>query len=177
MQKKPVIFLDSGDTLIDEGTELRDGEGIVICAQLIPGADMLVRTLFERGYLLALVADGEVRSFDNIYSQNGLDQYFSAKIYSGHIGVEKPDPRMFRAAADALGLGPSDYSRILMMGNNLSRDIRGANALGMISVFLSWTPRYPLVPADEEEVPDYTISEPLQLLELVERLVAELRPS
>ncbi|MNO25304.1 (S)-2-haloacid dehalogenase [compost metagenome] len=175
MEKKLVVFLDSGDTLIDEGTELRDGSGIVIRAQLIPGADLLVRTLFERGYLLALVADGAARSFDNIYSQNGLDPYFSAKIYSEHIGAEKPDSRMFRAAADALGLEPSDYSRILMMGNNLSRDIRGANALGMISVLLSWTPRYSMVPADEEEMPDYTISEPLQLLELVEQLNAELR--
>lgn len=50
-----------------------------------------------------LVADGVARSFDNIYSQNGLDPYLS---------------------------------------------------------------RYPLVPTDEEEMLDYTVSEPLQLLEL-----------
>jgi putative hydrolase of the HAD superfamily len=57
-----------------------------------------------------------------------------------------------------------------MVGNNLSRDVRGANQLGITSVFLSWTQRYPKVPADDLEIPDYTISEPLELIDLVETL-------
>lgn len=36
--KKLIIFLDSGDTIIDEGTEIRDDNGIVIDANVIPGA-------------------------------------------------------------------------------------------------------------------------------------------
>ncbi len=88
--------------------------------------------------------------------------------------MRKPDPRMFKAAAGALDLSEQDYGRIIMVGNNLSRDIKGANLLGIISVHLDWTPRYPKTPADESEMPAYTISEPLELLDLAESLNEKL---
>ncbi len=44
----------------------------------------------------------------------------------------------------------------------------------MISVWLNWSSRYPRTPVDEDELPDYTISEPLELLELAERINAAL---
>lgn len=53
--------------------------------------------------------------------------------------------------------------------------MKGANALGITSIFQSWTPRYPHETADESERPMYTVSEPLQLLELIERLNAEVK--
>ncbi|SEN09046.1 HAD family hydrolase [Paenibacillus sp. OV219] len=172
--KKLIIFLDSGDTIIDESTEVRDEEGIVISASVIPGADVMVRTLFERGYTLALVADGDAQSFKNVFKQNDLYEYFTTMIYSETIKASKPSPRMFKAAIGALDLSESDCSRIIMVGNNLSRDVKGANALGITSVFQSWTTRYPHTPADETEQPAYTINEPLELLNLVEQLNREL---
>lgn len=174
-EKKLIIFLDSGDTIIDESTEIRNDEDIVLSANVIPGADVMVKTLAENGYTLALVADGNAQSFKNMFTQLGIYDYFSAMIYSENIKVCKPSPRMFKAAAGALDLSEKDYSRIVMVGNNLSRDIKGANALGITSVFLSWTTRYPHTPADESEHPVYTIREPLELLELVERLNNELQ--
>lgn len=173
-EKRLVIFIDSGDTIIDEGTEIRNECGIVIKADVIPGADTAVRTLHERGYTLALVADGLRQSFQNMYTQHGLIDCFSALIYSEDIGVCKPDERMFRAAMDALGLQSSDLHRIIMVGNNLARDIKGANAFGITSVLMNWTTRYPKTPADESEKPDYIINEPMELLSLAEMLEAEL---
>lgn len=172
--KKLIIFLDSGDTIIDEGTEIRDENDIVIKADVIPGADLMVKTLAERGYTLALVADGNAQSFKNMFLQHGIYDYFSALIYSENIRVCKPSPRMFKAAVGALDLSEKDYKRIVMVGNNLSRDIKGANELGLTSVFLNWTPRYPKTPRDESEVPDYIISNPLELIDLVEKLNSEL---
>ncbi|MBN2983787.1 HAD family hydrolase [Cohnella algarum] len=169
-KKALVVFLDCGDTLVDEGSEVKDENGIVLRADLIPGAKETVRTLYERGYTLALVADGAAQSFKNTLTQNGIYDYFDAMIYSETIKATKPDRRMFKAAVGALDLGEADYGRIVMVGNNLSRDVKGARAFGIASVFLAWTPRYPHVPADESERPDYVIHEPLELLELVERL-------
>jgi putative hydrolase of the HAD superfamily len=57
-----------------------------------------------------------------------------------------------------------------MVGNYLERDVKGANALGMISVWLDWGPRRPKVPADASEVPAFTIRQPLELLQVVEQL-------
>lgn len=37
MSKKLVIFIDSGDTLVDESTEIRNADGIVEKADLILG--------------------------------------------------------------------------------------------------------------------------------------------
>ena len=50
----------------------------------------------------------------------------------------------------------------------------GANRFGITSVFIKWSPRYPMEPKNEEEVPDYIIHKPMELLDLVEKLEAEL---
>ncbi|MCI3927679.1 HAD family hydrolase [Paenibacillus sp. TRM 82003] len=173
-EKRLIVFLDSGDTIIDEGTEVRDEHDIVVRADVIPGADEMVKTLKARGYTISLVADGYALSFQNMFRQHGIYDCFDAFITSEHVRASKPSPRMFKAAMGALDLEPADAGRIVMVGNNLSRDIRGANALGLTSVHLDWTPRYPRTPADESERPDYVIHEPLELLELVERLNAAL---
>ncbi|MDU0202451.1 MULTISPECIES: HAD family hydrolase [Paenibacillus] len=169
-QKKLIVFLDCGDTIIDEGTEIRDDHDIVIQANVIPGADVMVKTLAERGYTLAIVADGNAQSFKNILTQNGLYDYFTTMVYSETVKASKPSPRMFKAAIGALDLSEQDCNRIVMVGNNLSRDVKGANQMGITSIFLSWTPRYPKLHADESEIPQYTISHPLELIDLVEQL-------
>jgi FMN phosphatase YigB (HAD superfamily) len=168
--KNLIIFLDCGDTIIDEGTEIRDDEGTVIEGKVIPGADLMIKTLAERGYRLAIVADGTAQSFKNLLTLNGLYDCFETLIYSETIKASKPSPRMFKAAIGAMDLSEQDCSRIIMVGNNLARDIKGANQLGITSVHLNWTSRYPKTPADSSEQPDYTIGEPLELLELAERL-------
>ncbi|MGO4537762.1 HAD family hydrolase [Paenibacillus sp. 2TAB19] len=173
--KKLIVFLDSGDTIVDESTEVRDAEGIVRHAELIPGAAEMVRTLHEKGYTLALVADGEAQSFKNMFIQHGLYDCFTTMIISENIKDRKPSPKMFKAAIGALDLSEKDFSRTVMIGNNLSRDVKGANALGITSIFISWTPRYPHTPADESEQPDYTVSEPLQLIPLIDKLNSELQ--
>lgn len=172
--KKLIVFLDCGDTIIDEGSEIRDDHDIVIQANVIPGADVMVRTLAERGYTLAIVADGYAQSFKNILTDNGLYDYFATMVYSETVKAYKPSSRMFKAAIGALDLTEQDCSRIVMVGNNLSRDIKGANEMGITSIFLSWTPRYPKLHTDESEIPDYTISDPLELIDLVEKLNQQL---
>ncbi|EMS73373.1 HAD family hydrolase [Ruminiclostridium cellobioparum] len=171
--KKIVVFLDSGDTLINESTEIRDANDVVISADVIPGADAMVRTLYEKGYTIALVADGLEQSFKNVLTQNGICNCFAALINSENTGVCKPDGRMFKAAAEALDLTEKDFKRVVMVGNNLGRDVKGANELGITSVFMAWTPRYPRTPADESEVPDYTIYNPVELVDLVDKLNSE----
>jgi HAD superfamily hydrolase (TIGR01549 family) len=164
------ICLDSGDTLVDEGTEIKDAAGVTQSAELIPGAAEMVQALKARGYRLALVADGPAGTFTNALGPRGLLALFDALAISGQVGVEKPDARIFRHALDSLGIAPRDYGRVLMVGNNLERDIKGANALGLVSVWLDWAPRRAKVPRDESEQPRHTIRTPGELLELVARL-------
>jgi len=169
-RKIRAVLLDSGDTLVDEATEVKNVRGATVRAELIPGAADMVRGLYERGYVLALVADGPVETFDNIFRQHGLARYFAARSISELVGVSKPDPRMFITALDTLCMREEDYGAVAMVGNNLSRDIKGANELGLVSVWLDWSARRSKTPRDESEVPDHTINAPLDLLELLDRL-------
>ena len=169
-----LICLDSGDTIMDEGTEEKEND-VGIRAELIPGADEMLRRLQQEGYLMALVADGPGATFENILTtQHGLWDYFSAHAVSGDVGVMKPHPRMFHTVLNALDIPESDYGLAAMVGNNLERDIKGANDTGLISIWLSWSPRRSKIPADDSQVPDYTIAEPLDLLPMLEKIELSL---
>jgi len=168
------VLLDSGDTIIDEGTEVKDGNGIVLSAELIPSADTMMQGLFEGGYKLALVADGEVRSFENVLGHHGLYDLFKTRAISETIGVLKPEKQMFLTALDTLKIDAQDYANTVMVGNNLERDIKGANALGIESIWLDWAPRRSKTPADASEEPGYTIKLPKELLTVLEMIELEL---
>ncbi len=171
-KKHIVVFMDSGDTIIDEGTQLWSDEEdeLVLRADVIPGADEAVKTLYSQGYTLILVADGRAQSFLNVLNQNEVYDCFESLIYSECIKASKPDKRMFRAAMGAGNLTDDDIARIAMVGNNLERDIRGANALGITSILLSWSPRYPMTPTERENTPNHTIKEPSELVGLINKL-------
>ncbi len=172
--KKLIIFTDSGDTIIDESTQVYDDRGIVLEADFIPGAGEVLKQLHQEGYTIALVADGEWESFQNVYRKNGLGYCFDAWIVSEVVGKQKPAPIMFEKAFEALGLTEADKKRIVMIGNNLKKDIAGANRLGLTSVWLSWSPRYFHTVEEPDWQPDYTISSPQELPALLEELNAKL---
>ena len=165
------VFLDCGDTLVDEGTEEKVGE-VSLRADLIPGADALMHALKERGYPLALVADGPAATFRNNLGPYQLYDLFDAYAISEDVGAHKPAAAMFLTALAQLAIPPAEYARVVMVGNHLGRDIKGANELGLISVWLDWAPRRHKVPADASETPDFTIKQPLELLDVLDRLEA-----
>jgi HAD superfamily hydrolase (TIGR01549 family) len=164
------ICFDFGDTLVDEATEVKNERQVTLRGELIPGTDQMLRALHAWGYRLAIVSDGPVGSVDNVLWDHGLLELFDVVVISEALGVEKPNPRMFVHALDQLGIAAKDYRRTIMVGNNLSRDVRGANELGMVSVHLDWSPRYPKKPIDASEMPAHTINMPLDLLSVVEHL-------
>ena len=174
MNKKLIIFTDSGDTIIDEATQVYDGRHIVQEAKFIPEADKVLRRLHEEGYTIALVADGEWDSFQNVYRRTGLDDCFDAWVVSEVVGQQKPAAIMFETAYEKLGLTEADKRRIVMIGNNLKKDVAGANRQGLISVWLDWSPRYFHTVEEPDWQPDYTVHTPEELLTLIHRLEAEL---
>jgi putative hydrolase of the HAD superfamily len=140
--------------------------------ELIDGARELVGALRERGVPVALVADGEVRDARSALAQHGLGELFDAVVISEAVGARKPDPRMFRRALEELGLGDADLAHTVMVGNRLERDIRGARELGMIAIWIDWSPRYDKRPREAAAVPDARIEHPLELLTVLDRLEA-----
>ena len=162
------VMIDSGDTLVDEATEIRDADGYVVEAALIPGAIEMVRRLAEEGYRLVLVADGYKKSFDNVLGFHGVRQHLEAEIISEILGCQKPDQRMFEAALAAFDIDAADAGDVVMIGNHLSRDINGANRRGIISIWQSWSPRREKQAATPDEIPDYVVRVPGEIPALLE---------
>ena len=171
------LLFDLGDTIMDEGTEIKDAGGTTLAAELIPGMADALRGFKAAGHRLALVADARPDTPPNVLRQHGLLDLFETLAISEVVGaaagvasIDKPDPRIFRAALDALGIPEADYGRVVMVGNNLERDIAGANRLGLISVFFHWNERRRTQPLTADEMPRYTVTSARELTELVERL-------
>jgi putative hydrolase of the HAD superfamily len=102
--------------------------------------------------------------------QHGLYDLFDYLAISEIIGAEKPDVLIFQTALKALGVSESDYGQVAMVGNNLERDIVGANRLGLISIFFHWNDQRRSQPLTAEEEPRYTVSSIEELASLVDGL-------
>jgi FMN phosphatase YigB (HAD superfamily) len=176
-----ILLFDLGDTIMDEGTQVTDAGGTTLAAELIPGMADALRGFRATGHRLAIVADARPETPPNVLRQHGLLDLFETLAISEVVGatagvtsIDKPDPRIFRAALDALGIPEADYGRVVMVGNNLERDIVGANRLGLISVFFHWNERRRTQPLTADEMPRYKIGSAVELTELITRIAPEL---
>ncbi|MGW0767677.1 HAD family hydrolase [Streptomyces sp. NPDC002676] len=90
-----------------------------------PDAEKVLRTLRERGVGVGVVSNigWDLRP---VFREHGLDTYVDAYVLSYEHGVQKPDPRLFSVACEALGAEPR---QVLMVGDNRVAD-GGAAALG-----------------------------------------------
>jgi HAD superfamily hydrolase (TIGR01509 family) len=84
------------------------------------------------GIRLGVVSNSDGR-VEHALQAAGLREYFDVVLDSALVGVEKPDPRIFRAALDALGVTPEEA---LYVGDLYEVDIIGARAAGMEAVLL-----------------------------------------
>lgn len=64
----------------------------------------------------------------------GLDSLMTHMVSSEEVGIEKPDKRMFLRALDKLGVAPAEA---LMVGDNLKKDIMGAQSIGIRGLWRS----------------------------------------
>lgn len=156
------VLFDLGDVIMREETEEKV-DGVTRRAELLPGIDLVLRDARARGIQLGLVADTRVGTYRNVLRQHQLFDLFDTFAISEQLGCEKPDRRLFVHALDALGIPPADWAKVVMVGNNLERDIRGANELGLPSIWLAWNERYSLTPATPGDQPRYQVGDAAEL--------------
>jgi len=171
---KAVCF-DFGDTIADETTEVKNPNGVTLRADLWPGTVTILRQLNAEGYRLALVADGFIDTYRNVLRQHGIEDCFAVISASELAGAEKPSAPVFLSALRDLGVDRNEFGRTVMVGNRVDRDVKGSNALGMISVLLTSSKRYRLQPHDATETPDYVISSLADLPALLDQIEVQLQ--
>jgi HAD superfamily hydrolase (TIGR01509 family) len=88
--------------------------------------------LREHGIALGVVSNSDGR-VDDALRAAGLREHFDVVIDSSIAGVEKPDPRIFLAALDALGMAAGDA---LYVGDVHEVDVVGAHAAGLAAALV-----------------------------------------
>lgn len=98
----------------------------------VPEAPAVLEGLRRRGLRLAVVSNSN-GTVAEILRRVGLADRVDAIVDSGLVGVEKPDPRIFRHAAAALGVAPEETVHV---GDLYSVDVLGARAAGCRAILL-----------------------------------------
>lgn len=88
-----------------------------------------------------------------IMKKDGIFEYFQIAVFSDELGWAKPNREIFAYTLRYLEVEASEAAHI---GDDSSTDVKGANQIGMTSVWLA--PR-----ADESIKADYRISEIIEL--------------
>lgn len=110
-----------------------------IWCQPVPGSRGAVRALAKAGLRLAITSnsDGTVddllRRHEWVQRGEGPGVEVEVITDSGDVGVGKPDPRVFRATVEGLGL---PAGRIMHVGDSAYYDVGGAVAVGMQGVHM-----------------------------------------
>ncbi len=94
------------------------------CSQLLPDAPTLLDALVGK-VRLALITNGLTRVQRARLAHSGLNTYFEAVVISEEEGVAKPEPGIFDVIFGRMG--HPHRSEVLMVGDSLTSDIRGAN--------------------------------------------------
>lgn len=102
------------------------GEG----AYLVDGAVDVLNAL-KRHCRLAIVTNGVTATQTNRLRLSGLDQIIGDVFISEQIGVAKPQAGFFDAVFAVMG--EPDRSRVLIVGDSLTSDMRGGEVAGIDS--------------------------------------------
>ncbi|MDX1389370.1 MAG: HAD family hydrolase, partial [Acidobacteriota bacterium] len=105
----------------------------------IDGAVETVRRLGSDGYRLGVVSNAEGNVARDLDAA-GFEGLFEVVIDSHVVGVEKPDPEIFRLALERL---EADNSTAVYVGDVPAIDVEGARAAGLAPVLLDRHEIYP----------------------------------
>jgi putative hydrolase of the HAD superfamily len=99
---------------------------------LKPGTSEALAELRQAGLRLAVISNSDGRAEEGLKAAGLLD-WFELVIDSKLVGFEKPDPRIFLAALDQMGLTPAEA---LYVGDIYEVDVIGARRAGLEVILL-----------------------------------------
>jgi putative hydrolase of the HAD superfamily len=133
---------------------------------VLGSAQALLESLRGRGIKTGLVANSwpdPARLLRADVEASGLAGLLDVIVFSGEVGVSKPQPGIFLHALARLGVEPENA---VFVGDRLETDVQGAARVGMSTVQALW------FSADDTPgiEPDFMAFTPMDVLNLVRRL-------
>lgn len=141
----------TGESLVEE--EIRALEATVAQHEMghIPPARVRLLEQLATTHRLGLVSDlwAPAERCRHYLESAGLTRLFGSMVFSCEHGAVKPAPRLFRTALAELCVAPADT---VFVGDSAIRDIQGAMACGMATIWIS-----PRSTADARTRPDRVV--------------------
>ncbi|MGL5379880.1 YjjG family noncanonical pyrimidine nucleotidase [Clostridium sp.] len=138
---KYVEFLGEGSFIFDEAVELLE--------------------YLKEKYRLAIITNGLAKVQNNRIRKSEIANYFEDFIISDEVKIAKPDARIFEYALKSLN--HIDKSKVLMVGDSLSSDIKGGQNFGIDTCWFNING----IKNESEIKPTYEIKNILELKELI----------
>ncbi len=136
--------------------------------KIFPGIKETLQGLKEAGYTIGLVTSRAKESAVRYLTRFGIESYFDDMVTCEDTNVHKPDPQPLLLCLEKLG---AKAEEALMIGDS-QYDIRCATNAGVKSVLVGWRVTDDSTPYVEQAKEDYTIEEPMDLLDLLKNLGA-----
>jgi putative hydrolase of the HAD superfamily len=119
------------ETKLGRRLGLRDPEGLIdsMFEGMRPDEAMVatVKEIRAAGLLTGLISNSWSTSH---YDRNLLAELFDTAVVSAEVGLHKPQPEIYRLAAERLGVEPAECIFV----DDLRENIEGAEAVGMTGV-------------------------------------------
>jgi FMN phosphatase YigB (HAD superfamily) len=132
---KALIF-DWGDTIMRDYPDKTGPMADWDVVEWIPGAEEALKKLYEE--MICCIATGAGNS-DTALMIKALkrveaDQYFTYFFSAKDIGFDKPDVNYFTTISNRINVKPGNC---MFIGNDYEKDIKGARASGMKTIYFN----------------------------------------
>jgi putative hydrolase of the HAD superfamily len=95
-----------------------------------------LKAIHEKKIMTCVISNAVIPGslMNDVLKRLHILDYFAFTFYSSDLGFRKPHPNMFELAIARLKLKPS---QIIMVGDHLNEDVKGALAAGMQAVWIN----------------------------------------
>jgi putative hydrolase of the HAD superfamily len=132
---KAIIF-DWGNTVMRDFPEIKGPMCFWDHVEYIPFVEENLKTLYEK-YIMCIASNAgysDASLMKEALKRVGAEKYFHHFFTSKDLGAEKPDKRFFDAITKKINITPAEC---VMIGDNYQKDICGAKAVGMSTIFFN----------------------------------------
>jgi putative hydrolase of the HAD superfamily len=111
---------------------------------LVPrdGAVETLRRLRDDGYRVGLITVCS-EDVETLWPESAFAGLFDAEIFSSRIGISKPDPRIYLACCEELGVEPREA---VFVGDGANDELEGARRVGIRAILIHKPDQDPLWP-------------------------------
>jgi putative hydrolase of the HAD superfamily len=111
-----------------------------------PGAVDTLRTLRERGYKIGLITVCS-EDIETLWPESEFAGLFDAEVFSSSFGKSKPDPGIYLACCERLGVDPP---AAVFVGDGANDELAGARRVGMEAILIHRSGEDPMWPEVRE---------------------------